>query len=211
VPRATSSPSASGAESGLALAAGAGYDGALDDEREAWRRLPPWTWPARHVLGFGAVAIGLCALWMALDGDDYLRPLDDANLAFHEAGHLIYGVFGDTAALYGGTLGQLTFPGIAAGVFFVRRDPVGFAVSVSWFGQNLANIARYVADARAQELPLVGGGDHDWTNILTRWSALDADQRVAGVFRSLGWILVLASLAWLIIAWRRARRDTPPA
>lgn len=156
---------------------------------------------------FGVVAVGLCALWMAVDGDGYLRPLDDANLAFHEAGHLVYGVFGDTAALYGGTLGQLTFPAVAASVFFVRRDPIGVAITVTWFGQNLGNIARYAADARAQELPLVGGGDHDWTNILSRWSALDADQRVAGAFRGVGWVLVLASLAWLVAGWHRARRE----
>ncbi len=155
----------------------------------------------------GIVAAGLCALWMAVDGDGFLRPLDDANLAFHEAGHLIYGVFGDTASLYGGTLGQLSFPAIAAGVFFVRRDPIGFAVCVTWFGQNLSNIARYVADARAQELPLVGGGDHDWTSILERWSALDADHRVAGAFRGVGWILVLGSLVWLVVGWRRRLGD----
>jgi hypothetical protein len=178
----------------------------LDDDREPRARLAPWEWPERHVLYAGIVAVALCALWMAVDGDDFLRPLDDANLAFHEAGHLIYGIFGDTASLYGGTLGQLTFPAVAAGVFFVRRDPVGVAVCVTWFGQNLGNIARYCADARAQELPLVGGGDHDWTNILTRWDALDADLRVAGVFRGIGWILVLGSLAWLVVnAYRRRR------
>lgn len=151
----------------------------------------------------GLVAVALCALWMAVDGDGYLRPLDDANLAFHEAGHIFYGLFGDTASLYGGTLGQLTFPAVAGAVFFVRRDPVGFAVCLTWFGQNLGNIARYAADARAQELPLVGGGDHDWTNILSRWSALDADHQVAGAFRGAGWILVLGTLVWLAVATRR--------
>lgn len=170
------------------------------DEREPW-----FYWPAPRTIVAAMVAVGLCALWMAVDGDGYLRPLDDANLAFHEAGHLFYGFFGDTAGLYGGTLGQLTFPAIAAGVFLSRRDPVGTAVTLAWFGQNLANIARYVADARAQELPLVGGGEHDWTNILGRWDALAADQRVAAVFRGAGWIVVLAMLAGLAHGWWRAR------
>jgi hypothetical protein len=67
-------------------------------------------------------------------------------------------------------------------------------------GQNLVNIARYAADARAQELPLVGGGEHDWFHILTRWHAVDADHRVASVFRTTGWLLVLGAGAWL--AWR---------
>src|SRR5262249_17788387 len=152
-----------------------------------------WSWPARSTLLAGAVAIGLLALWIALDSDGYLRPLDDANLAFHEAGHMFYGVLGPTLGLYGGTLGQLTFPAIAAGIFFWRRDPVGFAVPLAWLGENCFNIARYAADARAQALPLVGGGEHDWNHILTRWHALDADHTVARVLRIVGWLLVLGA------------------
>ncbi len=159
-----------------------------------------WQWPGRGAVIGGVVAIALFALWIAVDSDDYLRPLDDANLAFHEAGHMFYRVFGEAAGLYGGTLGQLTFPAVAAGTFFWRRDPVGFTVALAWIGQNLFNIARYAADARVQELPLVGGGDHDWTNILSRWSALDQDHTVARGFRIAGWALVLGSLGWL--AWR---------
>jgi len=177
--------------------------------RPSWLdvELSPWEWPARAVHVAAIVGIALLAAWMALDDDAYLRPLDDANLAFHEAGHLVYGVFGSTLALYGGTLGQLTFPLVAVAVFAWRRDPIGCAVGAAWTGQNLGNIARYVADARRQELPLVGGGEHDWAHILGRWHALDADLRVAAVFRTVGWILVLGSVAWLVWGLRRAPRE----
>lgn len=167
--------------------------------------LPPWERPAPARAVAGVIAIALLALWMAVDGDGYLRPLDDANLAFHEAGHLVYGVLGDTAGLYGGTLGQLSFPLVTAAVFWWRRDPVGLAVVVAWLGQNLGNVARYVADARAQELPLVGGGEHDWFNILSRWSALTADHAVARAFAVSGWILVLGAGAWLGLRGARDR------
>lgn len=171
--------------------------------------LDPWRDPGRPAAIAGLVAIGLLAGWMAIDDDQYLRVLDDANLAFHEAGHMIYGIFGDTAALYGGTLGQLTFPLVVLAVFLVRREPVGCAIGAAWAGQNLGNIARYAADARAQELPLVGGGDHDWANILGRWGALSADQRVASWFRTLGWLLVLGAAAWLAWRWWSSTRDAP--
>jgi p-aminobenzoyl-glutamate transporter AbgT len=36
--------------------------------------------------------------------------LDHANLLFHEAGHPVAGVFSQRMEVYGGTLGQLTFP-----------------------------------------------------------------------------------------------------
>ncbi|MCA9676970.1 MAG: hypothetical protein KC464_18230, partial [Myxococcales bacterium] len=157
--------------------------------------LEPWTTPGRAALIAGLIAIGLLGLWMALDGDGYLRPLDDANLAFHEAGHMFYGLFGAGPALYGGTLGQLTFPALAAASFWWRRDAVGAAVAVAWLGQNFLNIARYADDARAQALPLVGGGEHDWFHILGRWHALDADHAVAATFRAVAFGLVVAAAA----------------
>lgn len=40
---------------------------------------------------------------------------------------------------------------------------MGLAMAWVWLGENLLNIARYLGDARAQVLPLVGGGEHDWT------------------------------------------------
>ena len=36
--------------------------------------------------------------------------LDFVNLAFRQAVHPFFGLFGDTLGLYGGTIGQLVFP-----------------------------------------------------------------------------------------------------
>ncbi len=68
-----------------------------------------------------------------------------------------------------------------------------------WFSENFLNIARYTADARSQILPLVGGGDHDWTNILRRWDMLESDTVVAGVFTFIAWAGIVGS--WSIFAW----------
>lgn len=166
----------------------------------------PWTPISRGQGLAGALAIALLALWMAVADQGWLVILDGANLVFHEAGHPLFGIFGETAGLYGGTLGQLVFPAVVALAGTWRRHPGTAAVGVAWFGQNLGNIARYMADARAQELPLVGGGEHDWTAIFARWDALSADLRVAGVTRGLGFVLVIGSAAWLArLAWRPPR------
>jgi hypothetical protein len=173
--------------------------------------LAPWRPPSSGARRGALVAIGLLALWMASDDDGYLRILDDANLAFHEAGHLFFGVLGEALGLYGGTLGQLVFPTVAAAAFWlVRREPASLALAAAWFGQNLTNIARYAADARTQALPLVGGGEHDWTNILGRWDALAADQTLAAVFRVAGWLIVIGAAVWLAIRWRPRPEPPPP-
>ena len=94
--------------------------------------------------------------------DKSIFLINHANLAFHEAGHLIFGIFGERPGLYGGKLGQLFFPVVAAIVFWLRREAISFALAGVWFFENFLDIAHYAADARAQLLPLVGGGEHDW-------------------------------------------------
>ncbi len=163
-------------------------------EEGEWRAVEPVAAVASLacLLGLFAVMLSSDVGWVPL--------LDSANLAFHEAGHFFFGIFGATLGLYGGTLGQLVFPSIALLKFAATRQPLGVAFSGVWFGENLVNVARYMADARAQLLPLVGGGEHDWANILGRWGALQHDTALARAVRVLGWLLMLGSAGWLL--WR---------
>ena len=176
------------------------------DESLALRiELEPWEpVESHHLIGVGLFTAVVLAL--LLGGDPGWTPiLDSANLAFHEAGHMFYGVLGDTAGLYGGVLGQLTFPLVVMIVFFFRREPSSVVVGAVWFAQNLFNIARYMADARAQELPLVGGGEHDFEHIFTRWHALHRDLAIASNTRTIAWLIIVAALAWLGWRYRQSR------
>ncbi len=133
--------------------------------------------------------------------------LDSANLALHEAGHPLVGILSGRLAVYGGTLFQLAFP-VAVAVHFHRRGhAVGAAAGAVWLGENLLNVARYMADARVQQLPLVGGGDHDWAEIFTRWHLINADTKVAGLVRILAVALMAGAVWWLYRRWR----DTHPS
>jgi len=157
--------------------------------------------PVKPVELWSSVAV-TCLLFAIIihDEDGFILLLDGANLAFHEAGHLFFGLLGSTLGLYGGTLGQLVFP-IAAAVSFRRRQQAaGVALSGVWLFENLLNIARYMADARAQVLPLVGGGEHDWYHIFSRWGVLERDTTIAAVTQSLGWLGMIGCVLWL---WRR--------
>jgi hypothetical protein len=136
----------------------------------------------------------------------FVVVLDHANLLFHEAGHPVAGLFSTRLAPYGGTLGQLVFPSVLAAAFWQRGQPLSFAAGLLWFFENLFNIARYMADARALELPLVGGGDHDWNTILSTWGLLGHDTRLAAVVQTLGWLGITATFAWVL--WRAYRDAT---
>lgn len=176
--------------------------------QDGWRqwldalRYPDW----QPVSGWQLLAVvGGCVLMLLLrkwSGQDWVFLLDNANLALHEAGHPLVGLFSERLTVYGGTLFQLLFPVLLV-IHFIREGyPAGVSVAVIWLGENLLNIARYMADARAQVLPLVGGGEHDWTEIFSRWGVLQHDLRIALWTRLLGYSLMLAALFWLWLRYQ---------
>lgn len=136
----------------------------------------------------------------AVSAEGWIPLVDSANLALHEAGHPIIGLFSNRLMVYGGTIFQLLFPVLVIVHFARERDAVGAAAGGVWLGENLLNIARYMADAREHVLPLVGGGEHDWTEIFSRWGVLSRDVRIAGFTRWLGYALMVGAVVWL---WRR--------
>lgn len=165
---------------------------AMDDER--WEKVT-----GRGLAGFGVcVAVFLGLLFASEPG--FIFIIDHANLLFHEAGHPAVGLFSERLETYGGTLGQLTFPVVLMVSFWRKGQPLAFAAAAIWFFENWLNIARYLADAQALELPLVGGGDHDWNTILFRWNILSYDTQIAGVLKIIGWSGMALAVAW--VAWR---------
>ena len=148
-------------------------------------------------------AVGLLLLCHAAWG--WVPILDSANLAFHEAGHPIFGLFSGRLMVYGGTLMQLLIPAACAWECYRRGQVYGYFACLIWVGENLLNVARYMADARAHRLPLVGGLDpedfHDWTEILSRWGLLNHDTALAFLVR----VGAVGLMAWLLVgAWRIA-------
>ena len=157
-----------------------------------------------------AALAGIALLWLLILRSEpgFVVLLDHANLLFHEAGHPLVGLLSSRLEPYGGTIGQLTFPCVLAVSFWRKREAVGVAASIVWFFENWLNIARYLADARAMELPLVGGGDHDWNTILGRWQLLAWDTRIAATFKIIAWLGMALSVAWLLWRARLSRATT---
>jgi hypothetical protein len=140
--------------------------------------------------------------WLCLRSPGDFRWLDSLDLAIHEAGHLFFAFDGETLAVLGGTLMQLIVPGAFAVALWRAGDRHGATVPLWWLGQNCWNISVYVKDARAQELPLVGGGEHDWALLLDQWGWLNRDQSIGSAVYVLGVALyALAVVAgWILLA-----------
>jgi len=126
--------------------------------------------------------------------------LDYANLMIHECGHPLFCPFGYTIMIMGGTLAELIVPLLCGAYFFWKREIAGTVFCGFWFFENFPYIGTYMADARAQELPLVGSGDHDWAILFGQWGLLMKDQKIGGAMRAIGWMGMVAVVGWL--AWR---------
>ncbi len=160
-----------------------------------------------------AYLVGVGLFWVhALARGGFLL-LDYVNLPFHEFGHLFFGFLGPTLGLWGGTIAQLTIPLVILVAFArqgqsgvssscaaaARSSLIGIAFGAFWFGESLLNVSWYIADAQVMELPLVGGGEHDWNIILSGLHLVDHCRAIAWLVKALGWTVMIASTAWLIL------------
>jgi hypothetical protein len=156
----------------------------------------------------GGLAAALFMLYAGLKDGAFLL-LDYVNLPVHEAGHLLFSVFGPTPAVWGGTLLQLIMPA-AFGLYFRRLgDAPGALFGAFWLGESLLYSSTYIGDARAMALPLVGGGGHDWNIILSDLGLLAADRMISDIVRFVGWLFLALSFLWFVDRGRKspARAD----
>lgn len=129
------------------------------------------------------------------------------DLGIHEAGHLVFSGAGRTLMFAGGTILQLVAPIAAAGVLARQGDRFGVCVAAAWLGVNFVEVGVYVADARAQALPLVtvgnGEAQHDWAYLLGTFDLLHRDLQIGGASRGLGYALIAAGVTCggVLVAW----------
>nr|AKQ02914.1 hypothetical protein [uncultured Microgenomates bacterium Rifle_16ft_4_minimus_37836] len=126
----------------------------------------------------------------------YIPILDDVNLLIHEAGHVVFNPFGEFISFLGGSLMQLIIPGLFLTYFLMREDSFAVFFCLFWIGENLINISYYLADARNQVLPLVGGGRHDWTYMLSKVNLLNRAKFLGEIVFWIGGILLILSLVF---------------
>jgi hypothetical protein len=126
----------------------------LQDQLGEWK-------PVSRFAGIGWLCFyGILVIYAGTDRSGFLFP-DYVNLIIHEGGHFFFSWFGYTITILGGTLGELIVPLLCTSYYFVQRETIAVAFCGFWFFENFLYIGTYMADARAEALPLVGSGDHD--------------------------------------------------
>jgi hypothetical protein len=144
-------------------------------------------------------------IYQVARGTGLLLLMDGVFVPIHEGGHLLFRFFGEFLSIAGGTFLQLAAPLALAIYFLFQRQAQGVALCLFFLFEQFLPIATYMADARAQELPLltIGDGDyviHDWNYLFSKLGVLQHDTQIAATVRFAGWCGMLAVVGWLI--WR---------
>ncbi|HEV8530548.1 MAG TPA: hypothetical protein VGT00_03930 [Methylomirabilota bacterium] len=170
------------------------------------------------VLGRGAGLLLMMVLaWQVLArGLDFnaasgaLRFIHGIDLVIHEAGHTFAFFLPRFLYILAGSALQVILPAVCAVTFLRQGQPASFAVALFWTGESIIDVAIYMADAKKQALPLLGGEGvtHDWNYLLAQLHLLGATDLLGRLTWLLGLGLILTAMAILANetwrAWQRA-------
>ena len=158
------------------------------------------------------LALGLWGLLVAAGRASWWF-LDGVNLIFHEAGHLIFWVGGEFVSILGGSVLQVLVPAACAIAFVWQHQPFGAGLCGIWTAQSLVGVSLYIADARTQDLPLLGGDGviHDWNYLLGRLGLLAWDLALGRATAVLAGLIIVGSAVLAALLCQRPPQETPEA
>ena len=150
----------------------------------------------------GLVVLCVLAWQIAARGLDFfragtvLRFIHGVDLIIHEAGHTFFLVFGQFLHVLGGSLLEVAVPALCAVHFFRQRQPASLAVALFWTGESITDVAIYMADAKKQALPLLGGDGtvHDWNYLFGQLHLLGWAPSLARLTFGVGILLITGAL-----------------
>jgi hypothetical protein len=145
-----------------------------------------------HVLFLGYV---LFLSYQAFFVPESWSLLDTFTLLMHEAGHIFFMFFGEFLYILGGSVFQILVPAVFVYSFWCQAQPYAVGFCLFWTGDSMLNLSRYVADARAQDLPLLyEDAIHDWNWLLSDLHLLHFDHFFGGILWCGAAVLVVMGL-----------------
>jgi hypothetical protein len=124
----------------------------------------------------------------------------------HEASHIITAFMPAIVTAASGSISEILFTGTL--VVIALRSKSYFAASfvMLWMMLAMTSVGRYIADAEAQSMPLIGPGEnpqHDWNFVLTELEWLQNCVAIGDSIRIAGYVVGALGLAlgmWVIVA-----------
>jgi hypothetical protein len=169
---------------------------------------------AHPLPALGWIEVLFWALWLITAIDHVRAPRASLTgqavwaltIGPHELGHLICAPFGTFIMFAGGSIWQvLWWFGLGAVTLWLRRQITATLILWAITGHSFINLAVYIGDARAKQLPLLFGmssDHHDWANLLGMTNLLPLDTTLAALVALAGiGIVVAAAGIGMAAAW----------
>jgi hypothetical protein len=177
-----------------------------EDARD-WCRGRSWPWRA---------VVFVLLAWQAsipFRDSEAFHVFRGITFGAHEFGHLLFALSGNEwLTVAGGSLTQFLVPLGAAAIMRYYRDWFGVSACGLWLASSFADLAPYIADARAMELDLVSfspdGAGHDWNYLLAHAGWLAHDQTIARLDRFAGFVVFVGAVmlaGWILLLMKRFR------
>lgn len=132
----------------------------------------------------------------------------------HEASHIVVGFLPAILVAAAGSIGEMTFTWLLAYAAFRAKSYFAGIFSLLWVALAMTSAGNYMADARAQQLQLIGPGpdpQHDWHFVFGQLGWLDWDTLIGGTVRVIGDVAGLVGLViGLIVMVRMAKARPKP-
>ncbi|MCA9357172.1 hypothetical protein H6784_05430 [Candidatus Nomurabacteria bacterium] len=122
--------------------------------------------------------------------------IQNVNLIFHEAGHVVFMFFGNFMHTFGGSLLEMLIPSLVTLHFYRSKQLFSAACTSWWMATAFLSVSIYAGDARERLLPLITRdiSTHDWFNILVSFNLLEYDDLIGYIF----WCLSLLSVGLIV-------------
>jgi len=127
----------------------------------------------------------------------FLAGMYFVQFGIHEAAHIVMAFLPPVMTAAAGSLSEIIFGGLIT--YAALRVKAYFAAifSMLWLMLAMTSAGNYMADARAQQMPLIGPGEnpqHDWHFVFGQLGWLDYDTLIGGAAKMTGDIIGLVAL-----------------
>lgn len=117
----------------------------------------------------------------------------------HEASHLVVMFLPQILVAMAGSIGEVLFPILIVIASLRAKAYFAMIFGLLWLGLALRSVGLYMADARAQAIPIIGPGQnvhHDWNYVFGELGWLGADTVIGGTVQAVGAIIGALALVY---------------
>lgn len=133
------------------------------------------------------------------------------DFGMHELSHIVVSFLPTIFVAAAGSIGEVSFTLLLLYVALKAKSYFAAVFTGLWAMLGFMSAGRYMADAQAQSLPLIGPGEivqHDWHYVFSQIGWLPVDTMIGGTVQAVGIVIGISSLIFgiYLIVLKLAKR-----